>query len=185
MRKKSNKPGTAAKRKQGSATVPGTYLGFSLQATRFLIYLLKAKAGDAVCLEVFDDVGVEKVDGTIIAEQDKSNLVTNPLSNRSPQLWKTFRNWVEALRSNLLGPEKTSFVIYASRAVPGRIAESFHKARTIPEALVAIAEARSLLGLAGPEGPPADGDDPLTSCLRTLSPDARESHGRSHRAFQH
>ena len=168
MRKKSNKPGTAAKRKQGATTVPGTYLGFSLQATRFLIHLLKAGAGDVVCLEVFEDVGVEKADGTRIAEQDKSNLATNPLSNRSPQYWKTFRNWVEALRSNLLDPEKTSFVIYASRAIPGHIAESFHKATTIPDALAAIAEACGLLGLAGPDALPADGDDPFTSSLRTL-----------------
>ncbi len=126
MGKKSNKPDTAAKRKRGSTTVPGTYLGFSLQATRFLIHLLKAKAGDTVCLELFEDVGVERADGTRIAEQDKSNLVTNPLSNRSPQFWKTFGNWVEAIRSNLLDAEKTSFVIYVSRAAPGRIAESFH-----------------------------------------------------------
>lgn len=168
MRKKSTKPDTPAKRKQASTTVPGTYLGFSLQATRFLVHLLKAKAGDTVCLELFEDVGVEKADGSRIAEQDKSNLATNPLSNRSPQFWKTFRNWVEALRSKLFDPEKTSFVIYASRAVTGRIAESFHKAITIPDAIAAIAEADSLLGLASPDAPPSDSDDPFASCLRTL-----------------
>ena len=93
--------------------MPVSYLGFSLQGTRFLVHLLKASPGDIVLLEVFESVGVEKADGTKIAEQDKANLVTNPLSDRSEALWKTLRNWVEAAQMGILTADKTVFVIHA------------------------------------------------------------------------
>jgi hypothetical protein len=124
-----------------------SYLGFSFQATRFLFHLLKADRGDVVCLEVFEDVGVEKADGTKIAEQDKANVVSNPLSDRSEAFWKTIHNWIDAVRTGVLVVEKTSFVICAPRGKLGIIAESFHNARTAAEALAAIAAARHTLGI--------------------------------------
>src|SRR5271157_563200 len=75
------KPAKSSQHK--SSNVPGTYLGFSLQTTRFLEHMLKAANGDTVCLEVFEDVGVEKADGSRIAEQNKSNLTHNPLADRA------------------------------------------------------------------------------------------------------
>ena len=62
-------PSSRPKRQRKSTSVPGTYLGFAVQATRFLAHLLTAEPGDAVCLEVFDDVGVEQADGVTVAEQ--------------------------------------------------------------------------------------------------------------------
>lgn len=75
-KKKSTKAATAKKR---STSVPDSYRGFSLQATRFLYYLLKVDQDDIVSLEYFEDVGVERSDGTKVAEQDKSYLSSNPL----------------------------------------------------------------------------------------------------------
>ena len=107
-----------------SSNVPGTYLGFSLQATRFLVRILKAAIGDVVCLEVFDDVGIEQADGTRIAEQNKSNLTHNPLSDRSVDLWKTFGIWIDACVCGRLDPDKTIFEIYTSNAAGGKIARA-------------------------------------------------------------
>src|SRR5439155_1302702 len=70
-----------------STAAPGPFLGFSVQSTRFLVRLLEARPGETVCLEVFADVGVEKADGTKFAEESKSNLTTNPLSDHSVALW--------------------------------------------------------------------------------------------------
>jgi hypothetical protein len=130
-----------------SSNVPGAYLGFSLQATRFLARILKAAPGDVVCLEVFDDVGVERSDGSRIAEQNKSNLTHNPLSDRSIDLWKTLRIWVDAVMNGELDPDRTSFELYTSNPAGGSIAQSFHDATTIDDATTALARAeKELLG---------------------------------------
>src|SRR5271157_5971626 len=117
------KPAKSSQHK--SSNVPGTYLGFSLQTTRFLEHMLKAAPGDIVCLEVFEDVGVEKADGSRIAEQNKSNLTHNPLADRAIDLWKTLRNWVDAVETGDLDPERTAFILYASSPASGVIAQTF------------------------------------------------------------
>jgi hypothetical protein len=150
MAKRPKKSADARVRRQRKSTnVPGTYLGFSVQATRFLAHLLKAEPGDAVCLEVFEDVGVEQAAGTTIAEQVKSTRTGNPLSDRSIQLWKTFRNWIEASGSGTLEPDKTQFVIYLTRGVTGNIAASFNAALTIEDAKAAIRDAMTSLKIPG------------------------------------
>nr|VFJ95024.1 MAG: Protein of unknown function (DUF3732) [Candidatus Kentron sp. H]VFJ95756.1 MAG: Protein of unknown function (DUF3732) [Candidatus Kentron sp. H]VFK01967.1 MAG: Protein of unknown function (DUF3732) [Candidatus Kentron sp. H] len=65
-KKKSSK--TQAGEGKRSTNVPGSYRGFSLQATRFLYHLLTMKPDDIVSLEYFEDVGVEKPDGVKLAE---------------------------------------------------------------------------------------------------------------------
>ena len=116
MKKRAKKSTAAAAKRSSRTNASGIYLGFSLQATRFLIHLLKANPGDVVCLEVFDDVAVVRVDGTLFVEQDKSNLATNPLSNRSLQLWKTLHNWIGAGKVRCHKPGKDylcNFRIYS------------------------------------------------------------------------
>jgi len=147
MTRKPRKSNTTTTPKKRPPNVPVSYLGFSLQATRVLYHLLSASRGDIVCLEVFEDVGVEKADGTRIAEQDKANVVSNPLSNRSEEFWKTIRNWIDALQAGTLPPDRTSFVIYAPRGKPGTIGDCFHKAATNSDAITAIEAAKHLLGL--------------------------------------
>ena len=137
------KPDKRSKRK--SSNVPGTYLGFSLQTTRFLEHMLKAAPGDVVCLEVFEDVGVEKADGSRIAEQSKSNLAHNPLADRAIDFWKTLRNWLDAVEIGDLDPERTAFILYASNPAGGPIAQSFHDAKTHNVALEALKNAKERL----------------------------------------
>jgi hypothetical protein len=143
MAKKS--PTRKAARTRRATSVPDTYRGFSLQATRFLYYLLTAEQDDIVSLEYFEDVGVEKVDGTRIAEQDKSYRSSNPLSDRSVVLWKTLRNWVDAATEGTLPPDKSTFVVYAPQASMGDVVNSFHVARTLEEAKSALKKAQALL----------------------------------------
>ncbi|MDR3618101.1 MAG: hypothetical protein P4L85_02035 [Paludisphaera borealis] len=135
----------AKRKKKGSTNVPGTYLGFSLQASRCLIRLLGAQAGDVVCLEVFDDVGVERLDGSRVSEQSKSNQTYNPLTDRAVDLWKTLANWATAVKEGELDVENTHFELVTSRPAGGPIARSFRDAKTPDDALTAIAAAHAKL----------------------------------------
>lgn len=145
--------GNAPKRKKKSTNAPGALLGFSLQTTRLLMRLLQADAGDVVCLEVFDDVGVERADGSRLAEQSKSNQTYNALSDRAVDFWKTMANWVRAVSSGELDVATTHFEIFTAKPASGPIANSFREATTAEQALKAIDLAQqTLLGDAQPLG---------------------------------
>jgi hypothetical protein len=72
---------------------------------------------------------VERADGTRIAEQNKSNLAQNPLSDRAVDFWKTLRIWTDACCSGELDPDKTIFNIYTSNPAGEEIAEAFRDTR--------------------------------------------------------
>lgn len=146
MAKRARKNSTA--RTIRSTSAPDAYRGFSLQATRFLYYLLKAEQDDVVSLEYFEDVGVERPDGTRLAEQAKSYTSRNPLSDRSLSFWKTLRNWVEAAHNEMLRPSTTRFVAYAPKAEMKDIVLSFHNATTVEQARQALSKARETLATA-------------------------------------
>ncbi|MCA1050988.1 hypothetical protein LCM14_14315 [Priestia aryabhattai] len=134
-----------------SANVPGQYLGYSLQGTRFLVKLLEAETGTAVSLEVFDDIGTENNSGKKIAEQGKSALVGNPIADRSKDLWKTFSNWIDSIKTGILDVNRTSFEIYVSHPKNGNIVRKFSDAKTIEEAKDAISFAKRELWGEAPE----------------------------------
>lgn len=133
------------RKKRRSTSVPDTYRGFSLQATRLLFYLLDSDMDDIVSLEYFEDVGVEKKNGEKLAEQDKSYLSSNPLSDRAVVFWKTLRNWVDAALDGSLPPSKCKYVTYAPNATLGAIAQSFHNAISGDDAEKALLNARNVL----------------------------------------
>ena len=130
---------------------PEQYLGYSLQATRFLARLLEAEPGWVVSLEVFDDVGVETADGYRIAEQAKSAKGDNPISDRAEGLWKTFSNWIDAVERGDLQLEKTKFEIYVSPPRTGNIVNSFSNANSLEDARRALIEARNKLWGVAPD----------------------------------
>jgi hypothetical protein len=90
------------------SAAPGQYLGFSLQQLRFCDYLLWVPDGTAVSLEVADDVGVHNSDGSTALEQAKSAPTSNPIADRSEQLWKTFSNWADRVAEGT-DPSMTDF----------------------------------------------------------------------------
>ncbi len=133
------------KSKNGSIHVPGQYLGFSLQASRFLFRLLEADDDWQVSLEVFEDVGAESSEGQRIAEQVKSTHGGNPVSDSAVELWKTLSNWIDSVERGELDPEKTVFEIYVSQPKSGEIVQSFANAKTIKEAQLALKRAKTKL----------------------------------------
>lgn len=130
---------------QSPVHAPGQYLGYSLQTTRFLVRLLEADSDCTISLEAFEDVGVEKVNNEKIAEQVKSTLEGNPVSNHAVDLWKTFSNWVNSVKSGELKTESTQFVLYVSAPKTGTIIENFSKAKSHAEAQSALLIAKEEL----------------------------------------
>jgi hypothetical protein len=122
--------------------VPAQALGYLIQPIRLLQLLLDAPADSFVTLEVFEDVGLEISSGQKVASQVKTGLVKNPLTDKSPELWKTFANWFDAIARNELDPEKTVFEIYVAKPRKGKIASLFNEARSLKEVQTALAAAR-------------------------------------------
>lgn len=134
--------GAAAKkaRRKHSTQAPGQFYGYSIQTTRMVARLLQCTHGQAVSLEVLDDVavtgGVEP-----IAEQSKSGLAHNPVADRSVDLWKTLFNWVEAIRSGALTTE-TRFILYVAQPYTGTIVARINKIDRPQDAPPVIADLR-------------------------------------------
>src|SRR5579862_3021193 len=132
-------------RRRPSPHVPAQYYGYSLQCTHFVHRLLDADPGSVVSLEVLEDVASRKPSGALEAVQVKSGRESNPTSDHSPELWKTFSNWITAVQAGEIRLEETSFELYVGRARSGRIATRLSQAKTESEATSVIAFAREQL----------------------------------------
>lgn len=132
-------------RRKTSPHVPEQFRGFSLQPTRMALLLLRAPEGSFVSLEKLDDVAVETADGNTLAVQTKDTESTNPVSDRSPQMWKTFANWSRDVREKRLDSTRTTFELYVSRKVSGKLVSLFHSVNTKNTAKGAFDEARNKL----------------------------------------
>lgn len=127
------------------SAAPGQFLGFTLQFPRALYHLLKCGPGDAVCIEYLGDVATLLGDGSVISEEDKSSIVGNPLTNRSTDLWKTFHNWIHAVKNGDLDVTKSRFVLYCNQVGEKGIVNHFSTAQTSKEAGEAIDAAKKIL----------------------------------------
>lgn len=136
-----------------STQVPAQFLGYSLQTTRATMRLLEATPGMFVSVEVLDDVAVSDDKGSTTLEQTKSATSTNPIADRSPELWKTMANWVRAAESKKIDPAVTSFEIFVSKKRPGTIAHSLSAANEAQAAAVALTAAQSALWGPAPHFP--------------------------------
>lgn len=115
-----------AKRTRRSTNVPGQLYGYLVQVTRAVAHLLRARVGQAVSVEHLDDVATQGLDD-VVAEQDKSGLAHNPVSDRSIDLWKTLHNWVCAIRDGALKSVDTKFVLYVAQDHHGDVIDRIHK----------------------------------------------------------
>jgi hypothetical protein len=111
------------------SNAPGQLLGFSMQFPRALCHLLRSAPKDVVCVEVLGDVATLKSDGELLAEEDKSSIVSNPLTDRSTDLWKTFSNWIDAIHNGDFDVEKTKFVLYCNQSGRQGIVNKFSSAQ--------------------------------------------------------
>lgn len=132
-------------RKRTSPHVPEQFRGFSLQPTRMALLLLKAPESSFVSLEKLDDVALETADRNAMVVQTKDTEATNPVSDRSPQLWKAFANWSRDVRQKKLDATRTTFELYVSRKVSGKLVNLFHNANTKSTAKDAFLNARTKL----------------------------------------
>lgn len=119
----------------GNTHVPDKVYAYSLQVRHMMYELLDCKDGDAVSVEVFDDIGVERLDGTKEAIQAKSALSNrNPVSDRAVDLWKTLYNWLVAVQEKEIDIECTNCKLLITVDKHGNIVDSFNNATTDEEA---------------------------------------------------
>jgi len=123
----------------------GQFLGYSIQFPRALCRLLQSGPGGAVGVEVLGDVASFSSDGNILAEEDKSSLSGNPLTDRSIDLWKTFYNWISAILDNELDLEKTRFVLYCNKTGRCALVNEFHAALSPQDAAGVVAHVKEEL----------------------------------------
>lgn len=128
-----------------NSNAPGQLFGYVLQLPRALFRLLQAKEGDVISVEHLGDVASVGADGKILTEEDKSSLNSNPVTDRSSNLWKTFANWIKSVQSGELDIAKTNFVLYINNAGKTAIVHSFSIAKNNTEASKAIASAKEIL----------------------------------------
>lgn len=128
-----------------SENAPGQLLGFALQFPRALVHLLRGGPGCIVCLEVHGDVSTQNVDGLTIAEEDKSSIISNPVTDKSTDLWKTFSNWVNSVKKGEFDAEKTKFILYRNKGGRKGIAEDLAAARTSSEVAASISRIKEKL----------------------------------------
>jgi hypothetical protein len=96
--------------------------------------LLKATPGCSVCIEVHGDVSTKLADGGLIAEEDKSSIQSNPVTDRSTDLWKTLSNWVKGVETKEFDVSTTTFVLYRNKSGQKGFAERFDACSTKDEA---------------------------------------------------
>ena len=124
----------------------GQYLGYTLQTWRMLSYLLESRPGMVVSLEDFDDISIFCPKNGITLEQDKSSISgSNPISNSSPDLWKTIYNWVILLEDQKIEKTRTKFRLYTRNRYESELIELFDKATNDEESYAAINKAISIM----------------------------------------
>lgn len=143
-----NKPKVA----KSKHNAPGQYLGFALQPLRMFYHLLTAPTDAWVSLELVDDVAVHYANGDVLAEQTKSALSHNPLSNWASDLWKTLANWIDDIDAGRLNVDRTTFQIYVTPVYEGGFSSSISKACTRAEVAAIVASVSTSVAA----NPPAD-----------------------------
>lgn len=128
-----------------SNDAPGQFLGYAIQLPKAVAQLLLSNSGDIVCIEYFGDVMHDKLDGTRTTIEMKSSVQSNPITDKSKDLWKTFSNWVDAVKDSSLTLDKTHFVLYSNRKGQRGIVNEFSDANSEQTARLAITGAKNRL----------------------------------------
>lgn len=127
-----------------SSLAPAQLMGYSVQFPRALLHLLNGKPDDRVCIEYLGDVATIRK-SSVISEEDKTSTNSNPVTDKSVDLWKTLYNWIKMLEDGILNLDQTSFVLYSNKAGRKSIVNSFNQAETIESAKIAIETAKETL----------------------------------------
>ncbi len=129
--------------------VPDKVYAYTLQIRYMLYNLIGALIDDVISVEAFDDNAVQSSDDTIDLQQIKASTSTsNPIANRSTEIWKTFYNWLETLKSDTCPFDITKFrliIISTKHHAAGNIIESFSSANNETDAINALVQAKEEL----------------------------------------
>jgi hypothetical protein len=90
-------------------------------------------------------VATLKSDGSLLTEEDKSSVVSNPITNKSTDLWKTFFNWIKAVNDNEIVVANTKFVLYCNKSGRPGIVDEFNSATNESQIKAAIQYAKTEL----------------------------------------
>jgi hypothetical protein len=134
-----------------NSNAPGQLLGYTLQYPRALCHLLRADPGSIVCIEVLGDVATVSSADQVLAEEDKSSVTRNPVTDRSVDLWKTFSNWVDDVNSGKLTLSSTRFILFRNQCGKKAIVDDFDSAKNQEEATAALDRAKQKLNDLGSE----------------------------------
>ena len=147
----------------------GSNAGFSFQFERALYWLAKSPADSLIGIETADDVAVREPNMAQILEQDKHSVRENavPFADRSKDLWNTLAIWVEAIETNQVPANQSTFLMVTNKKLPDCIAKTIAKAESEQEIAACIAALR----LAG-EDPPSHIATQVHYVLRPCSLDA-------------
>ncbi|CAO4181404.1 ABC-three component system protein [Methylorubrum extorquens] len=132
-------------RKPLKTAAAGQYLGYSLQQLRLCHHLLEAPDGDTVSLEYIDDIAVHRANGTLLLEQSKSALSSNPAADRAEDLWKSFANWADLCVSKVVDPRTTDFRLYVTPIKTGALIGLLNGATSKEAAAAALARVKKLV----------------------------------------
>jgi hypothetical protein len=124
-----------------SSQVPGQLYGYSVQTTRAVAHLLRARPGQSVSVEHLDDVATESPASTIV-EQDKSGLAHNPVADRCIDLWKTFHIWVSAIRDGALKHD-ARFILFVAQDHHGSVIDRIHAVSNQVDAAALVSALRN------------------------------------------
>lgn len=101
-----------------------TSIGFDYQFYQFFYLLLDLRHGQAIGIEVKDDVHIDLADGSVVLMQTKHTLQTNisgdskNLTERDVDLWKTLSNWSKIIIEQQDGKnflKKATFILSTNK----------------------------------------------------------------------
>jgi hypothetical protein len=123
----------------------GQLLGYSLQFPRAFFHLLKSGPGDIVSIEILGDVARKIANDEVISEEDKSSLFGKAITDKSTDLWKTFFNWIDAVKNGELDVSRTKFLLYTNKTGKQSIVDQFSDATNQVDAERALEKAKAIL----------------------------------------
>lgn len=124
--------------RRNKQAAPGPYLGFGLQTVRLCHHLLSAPLDASVSVEYEDDVSVHYANGAILLEQTKSALNSEPLAEKSKDLWKTFANWVDWDEGPPSRATSIAYHLYVTPPKPGLLSQEMAAASSTAAVSVAL-----------------------------------------------
>lgn len=136
------------KEKVKNTHVPDKVYSYTLQVKHILYELIDANDGDVISIEALDDIASHKIDGSVEVQQVKSVLSkNNPVSDRARDFWKTFYNWLIAVKVGELNLANTKFKMFVTADRSDDIVEKFNLANNLASAKQALRDAKvSILG---------------------------------------